>query len=92
MQKQADRIDSYYQATPDPVQPAPKRRRFSTTSVITGVAIVLSIIGLICALIIFTYARGVTNMATSVSFIHAEMGLLFMSQIMLFLYFSWGKE
>lgn len=92
MQKQAARIDSYYQETPDPVAPAPKRKRISAHTVLNVAALVLCFAGLALALITFTYARGVSNMATSVSFLHAEIGLLFVVQAVMFMYFSWKKE
>lgn len=92
MQKQADRIDSYYQNTPEPVQPAPKRRRFSPNTILAAVFMIICFAGLACALTIFTYARGVSNMATSLSFIHAEMGLLFITQALMFLYFLWKRD
>lgn len=83
MQKRYAEIEQYYQANPQPTEPAPKHRRINLTALVPAVCIGLSILGVIGGIMNFVYLRGNTNIATSISFLHAELAVMFLANIMI---------
>lgn len=82
MQQRYHEIERHYQDNPQTTEPAPKHSRFNLFAIITAVFFGVSVLGIIGAVMNFVYSRGNANLATSVSFLHAELAVLFIALIL----------
>lgn len=82
MQKRYAEIESYYQSNPQPTEPAPKHSRFNLYAIVTAIFFGACVLGLIGAVMNFVYSRGNANLATSVSFLHAELAVMFIALVL----------
>lgn len=95
IQQRREDIKAYHEENPEDaeVRPAPKkRRRFKFSTGMLAVFFIMSIIGLAMAAMNFWYARGMENLSTSVSFLHAEIGLVFVAMISGFVVLDMGNR
>jgi hypothetical protein len=84
MQNRYAEVQKHYQENPETTEPAPKHRRINLSALLTAAFIALSFLGIIGAIMNFMYSRGNANLATSVSFLHAELAVMFIAMILMF--------
>ena len=82
MQQRYQEIERHYHDNPQTTEPAPKHSRFNLYAIVTAVFFGVSVLGIIGAVMNFVYSRGNANLATSVSFLHAELAVLFIALVL----------
>lgn len=89
IQQRREDIQAYHEEKPEEAErkPAPgrKRRKVRFGTVTLALFLIMSLSGIGLAGVNFWYARGAENLATSVSFLHAEVVLLFVAMVFMFI-------
>lgn len=90
IERRRKEVQDYYQDTPpeERVYPAPKKRNNLRTG-LSVVFVILVMIGAAMAIMNFVYARGSTNLATSISFLHAEIAVVCIALLIGFVVLDW---